>query len=279
MHRKKPNTKCRSIPHQVCELVTKILNVSAVAICFKTGEGLCMFQTAPWDLPPSDNEQVWKVAGYQVQVAVLKYIRSFIKTIFPGKSLVPTATSSLKTFAPRWVILSLHLCTHYNWPYTGDWHLMQPSASWDLRAGSKAALQLDLQGSLHQCKLLVICLSLLWLSQRILQVPEIRCRKVPSEKCTDVPVEKCQQVPEQKCTEVGIILFWVSFIAILYRLLSRSAGTSPRNIALRKWLVSSYDCRLLTSISFLQERVQKRICSKATKRVLPKAEAPKQALP
>ena len=63
----------------------------------------------------------------------------------------------------------------------------------------------------------------------------------------------------------------------------RSAGTSPRNIALRKWLVSSYDCRLLTSISFLQEHVQKGICSKATKkvtkRVLPKAEAPKQALP
>ena len=73
--------------------------------------------------------------------------------------------------------------------------------------------------------------------------------------------------------------FGCRFIAILYRLLSRSAGTSPRNIALRKWLVSSYDCRLLTSISFLQERVQKRICSKATKRVLPKAEAPKQALP
>ena len=72
--------------------------------------------------------------------------------------------------------------------------------------------------------------------------------------------------------------FGCRFIAILYRLLSRSAGTS-----LRKWLVSSYDCRLLTSISFLQERVQKRICSKATKkvtkRVLPKAEAPKQALP
>ena len=44
-----------------------------------------------------------------------------------------------------------------------------------------------------------------------------------------------------------------------------------------------YDCRLLTSISFLQEHVQKRICSKATKkvtkRVLLKAEAPKQALP
>ena len=77
--------------------------------------------------------------------------------------------------------------------------------------------------------------------------------------------------------------FGCRFIAILYRLLSRSAGTSPRNIALRKWLVSSYDCRLLTSISFLQEHVQKRICSKATKkvtkRVLPKAEAPKQALP
>ena len=77
--------------------------------------------------------------------------------------------------------------------------------------------------------------------------------------------------------------FGCRFIAILYMLLSRSAGTSPRNIALRKWLVSSYDCRLLTSISFLQERVQKRICSKATKkvtkRVLPKAEAPKQALP
>ena len=73
--------------------------------------------------------------------------------------------------------------------------------------------------------------------------------------------------------------FGCRFIAILYR----SAGTSPRNIALRKWLVSSYDCRLLTSISFLQERVQKRICSKATKkvtkRVLFKAEAPKQALP
>ena len=85
---------------------------------------------------------------------------------------------------------------------------MQPSASWDLRASSKAALQLDLQGSLHQCKLLVICLSLLWLSQRILQVPEFRCRKVPSEKCTDVPIEKCQQLPEQKCTEVGIIIFW-----------------------------------------------------------------------
>ena len=120
-------------------------------------------------------------------------------------------------------------------------------------------------------------------SHKVLDISEIRCRKVPSEKCTDVPVEKCQQVPEQKCTEVGIILFWVSFIAILYRLLSRSAGTSPRNIALRKWLVSSYDCRLLTSISFLQEHVQKRICSKATKkvtkRVLPKAEAPKQALP
>ena len=116
-----------------------------------------------------------------------------------------------------------------------------------------------------------------------MDISEIRCRKVPSEKCTDVPVEKCQQVPEQKCTEVGIILFWVSFIAILYMLLSRSAGTSPRNIALRKWLVSSYDCRLLTSISFLQEHVQKGICSKATKkvtkRVLPKAEAPKQALP
>ena len=77
--------------------------------------------------------------------------------------------------------------------------------------------------------------------------------------------------------------FGCRFIAILYMLLSRSAGTSPRNIALRKWLVSSYDCRLLTSISFLQEHVQKRICSKATKkvtkRVLPKAEAPKQALP
>ena len=162
----------------------------------------------------------------------------FIKTIFPGRSLVPTTTSSLKMSAPLWVFLSFHL-TYINWPYTGDWHLMQPSASWDLRASSKAALQLDLQGSLHQCKLLDICLSLRWLSQRILQVPEIRCRKVPSERCTDVPVEKWQQVPEQKCTEVGIILFWVSFIAILYRLLSRSAGTSPRNIALSKWLVSS----------------------------------------
>ena len=64
---------------------------------------------------------------------------------------------------------------------------------------------------------------------------------------------------------------------------SKYQSKSPRNIALRKWLVSSYNCRLLTSISFLQEHVQKRICSKATKkvtkRVLPKAEAPKQALP
>ena len=65
---------------------------------------------------------------------------------------------------------------------------------------------------------------------------------------------------------------------------------SPRNTALRKRLVSSYDLGLsLASISFLQERVQKRVCgevtkkalptTEATKTVLPKAEAPKQALP
>ena len=45
--------------------------VSAVAICLKIGEGFRVFQAAPWDLPPSDYEQVWKVAGDQVQVAVL----------------------------------------------------------------------------------------------------------------------------------------------------------------------------------------------------------------
>ena len=74
---------------------------------------------------------------------------------------------------------------------------------------------------------------------------------------------------------------------------------SPRNTALRKRLVSSYDVRIsLTSISFLQERVQKRVCgeitkkalpttgvtevlptTEATKTVLPKTEAPKQTLP
>ena len=79
--RKKPNTKCSSVPHRVCELVTMIPYLS-VAIPLNTGEGLCMFQTAPWDLPPSDYEQVWKVAGDQVQVAVLKRVRDLVSKLF-----------------------------------------------------------------------------------------------------------------------------------------------------------------------------------------------------
>ena len=78
--RKKPNTKCSSVPHRVCELVTMIPYLS-VAIPLNTGEGLCMFQIAPWDLPPSDYEEVWKVAGDQVQVTILKYFGSFINDI------------------------------------------------------------------------------------------------------------------------------------------------------------------------------------------------------
>ena len=83
VYRKKPNTKCSSIPHRVCELVTMIPNVSAVAIPLKTGEGLCMFHHTPWDLPPSAYEQVWKVAGDQVQVAVFKCFRDLISKHFP----------------------------------------------------------------------------------------------------------------------------------------------------------------------------------------------------
>ena len=114
-----------------------------------------------------------------------------------------------------------------------------------------------------------------------------RCLRSDAGRCPRRGVQMSQLRSASKYQSKSALrlvsyFFGCRFIAILYMLLSRSAGTSPRNIALRKWLVSSYDCRLLTSISFLQERVQKRICSKATKkvtkRVLPKAEAPKQML-
>ena len=74
--------------------------------------------------------------------------------------------------------------------------------------------------------------------------------------------------------------FGCCLIAILFRLQSKSAGTSLRNTALRKRLVSSYDLGIfLTSISFLQERVQKRVCGEITKKTLPTTEATKKVLP
>ena len=45
-------------------------------------------------------------------------------------------------------------------------------------------------------------------------------------------------------------------------------------------MVSSYDLGIsLTSISFLQERVQKRVCGEITKKALPTIEATKKVLP
>ena len=45
-------------------------------------------------------------------------------------------------------------------------------------------------------------------------------------------------------------------------------------------MVSSYDLGIfLTSISFLQERVQKRVCGEVTKKALPTIEATKKVLP
>ena len=158
--RKKPNTKCSSVPHRVCELVTMIPNLS-VAIPLNTGEGLCMFQTAPWDLPPSDYEQVWKVAGDQVQVTIFKYFRSFINYL-PRQEPSSNCNKFIQNVCTTVGDFYLSIPTCSNWPYSGDWHPMQPSASWDLWASSQAALQLDSQGSLHQRKLLFVCLSCFW---------------------------------------------------------------------------------------------------------------------
>ena len=121
-----------------------------------------MFQTAPWDLPPSDYEQVWKVAGDQVQVTIFKYFRSFINYL-PRQEPSSNCNKYTQNVCTTVGDFYLSIPTCSNWPYSGDWHPMQPSASWDLWASSQAALQLDSQGSLHQRKLLFVCLSCFWL--------------------------------------------------------------------------------------------------------------------
>ena len=85
-------------------------------------------------------------------------------------------------------------------------------------------------------------------------------------------VNKCRR---KSALRLAFYFSWCCFFAIAYRFLSRSAGTSQKNTALKKRLVFLIEFLLP---AFRQERVQKRVCSEATKKRLPKAESMKKKL-
>ena len=80
----------------------------------------------------------------------------------------------------------------------------------------------------------------------------------------------------EKCTQVGILLFLVLFFCHRIQVSVQKCWDESKEHCTQKTVGFLIEFLLP---AFRQERVQKRVCSEATKKRLPKAESMKKMLP